>query len=60
MIKVMNRVHRIGQTKETFVHRYLMNNTIEIILHEKRNDRSMNELGVQELKKLVLLSGNLD
>ncbi|KAJ3199826.1 hypothetical protein HK099_002989, partial [Clydaea vesicula] len=28
-LQAINRVHRIGQSKETFVHRYIMKDTVE-------------------------------
>lgn len=37
--QAVNRVHRIGQTRPTFVHRYVIRDTVEEKLHELRVKR---------------------
>jgi hypothetical protein len=32
--QAMNRVHRIGQTRRTYIHRYIVENTVETKLHD--------------------------
>ena len=34
--QALSRVHRIGQTEKTFVHRYLIKDTIEEMINQKR------------------------
>lgn len=55
----INRVHRIGQRKDTFVYRYLMRDTIEMNIFERRSQlsRSWNEKSLfsrEELSIFVL------
>jgi E3 ubiquitin-protein ligase SHPRH len=38
-LQAINRVHRIGQTKETFVWRYLIEDTVEDVLVQKSQDQ---------------------
>lgn len=33
-MQAIGRVHRIGQTKPTFVHKYLVEDTVEVRVHE--------------------------
>ena len=34
--QAVNRVHRIGQTKQTYVHKYLIDNTVEMGIHARQ------------------------
>jgi E3 ubiquitin-protein ligase SHPRH len=42
--QAINRIHRIGQTKRTFVWRYLIENTIEMKLDRMRLSRDDKEV----------------
>ena len=42
--QAVNRVRRIGQTKPTFVHRYLVVDSVEVSIHE-RQQRGIQEAG---------------
>jgi E3 ubiquitin-protein ligase SHPRH len=41
--QAINRIHRIGQTKKTFVWRYLIENTIEMKLDQMRLSKDNEE-----------------
>ena len=41
--QAINRVHRIGQTRETHVHRFLVKNTIEMEIHRRREEATSSE-----------------
>ena len=40
--QAVNRIHRIGQTQKTYVHRYLISDTIEMKIDRKRVERQEN------------------
>ena len=41
--QAINRIHRIGQTQKTYIHRYLISDTIEIKIDKMRVDRHEND-----------------
>mmetsp|Transcript_14177 Transcript_14177/g.18636 ORF Transcript_14177/g.18636 Transcript_14177/m.18636 type:complete len:150 (+) Transcript_14177:48-497(+) len=51
--QAINRIHRIGQTCKTFVHRYLIEDTIEIKIDKMRVERQEDQLedAIQNTKK---------
>lgn len=59
-LQAVGRVHRIGQTRETFVHRFIVRNSIEETIYETiQNDKtgrwSSQEVTVDNLEQLFKL-----
>jgi hypothetical protein len=40
----IGRVHRIGQTRETHVHRYIVQDTVEDFIYRKRSEAAQRNL----------------
>uniref|UniRef100_A0A7S4JPA2 Helicase C-terminal domain-containing protein n=1 Tax=Odontella aurita TaxID=265563 RepID=A0A7S4JPA2_9STRA len=61
-IQAVNRIHRIGQAQKTFVHRYLVQNTVEEKIDRWRMERQNNhfEDDLQEQKKHNIKAGGID
>jgi SNF2 family DNA or RNA helicase len=60
--QAINRVHRIGQTSKTYVHRYLIEGTIEIKIDRKRMEHQEDQLEdeIHEAKKQAFKAGGID
>ena len=60
--QALSRIHRIGQTKKTFVHRYLISDSIEEKINRIRVFRQMHESQDQfdRAKDNLISAGGLD
>ncbi len=64
--QAINRIHRIGQTQKTYIHRYLISDTIEMKIDKIRMERQENnpdgeyEAKLQNGKKLFCAGGGID
>ena len=58
----INRIHRIGQNRKTYVHRYLVEETIEIKIDERRAEHENDEVedAIHEGKKSSIKAGGID
>ena len=61
-MQAISRIDRIGQTSKTFVHRYIVKNTVEEKFDRIRMERQENhfEDDLQEQKKHSIKGGGID
>jgi E3 ubiquitin-protein ligase SHPRH len=50
--QAINRIHRIGQTQKTFVHRYLISDTIEVKIDKMRMERQQHPDGDGDVRAI--------
>jgi len=62
--QAINRVHRIGQNKKTYIHRYLVENTIEIKIDQLRAEQQAEDQQIEDAingcKKTAINAGGID
>jgi len=58
----INRIHRIGQNRKTYVHRYLIEGTIEVKIDKLRVEHQEDQLedSINEAKKSTIRAGGVD
>jgi SNF2 family DNA or RNA helicase len=57
------QIHRIGQTSKTFIHRYIIEDTIEVKIDRLRAERQSHdgeEEDIESSKNDILRAGGLD
>ena len=61
-IQAVNRVHRIGQSYKTYVHRYIVQDTVEVSIDKLRMERQIThyENDIHEQKKHPIQAGGID
>lgn len=61
-MSAINRIHRIGQTRKTFVWRYLIEDTIEVKIDKLRSEHQEDQLedSVSMGKKSAIKAGGID
>jgi E3 ubiquitin-protein ligase SHPRH len=62
-LKAINRVHRIGQNKKTYVHRYIVEDTIETKIDKLRIEHEEDQLedSINEVRtKSAINGGGID
>lgn len=59
VLKAINRVHRIGQNKKTYVHRYLVQDTIETKIDKLRTEHEEDQLedSINEVRNKSAING---
>lgn len=58
-LQAIGRVHRIGQTRETFVHRFITKNTIEETIYKKIICKKKDKLTIRDLEELIDVGGDV-
>jgi len=60
---LQKQIHRIGQTSKTFIHRYIIKDTIEVKIDRLRGERQIHEGEAEEThdkESTILRAGGLD
>mmetsp|Transcript_1662 Transcript_1662/g.3040 ORF Transcript_1662/g.3040 Transcript_1662/m.3040 type:complete len:98 (-) Transcript_1662:13-306(-) len=61
--QAINRIHRIGQTSKTYIHRYIIEDTIEVNIDRLRVERQCHDGEEEDFamkKNQTLSAGGLD
>ena len=62
--QAINRVHRIGQTSKTYVHRYIIDDTIEVKIDKLRMEKQLSheddDLGPVSRNDETISAGGID
>mmetsp|Transcript_12249 Transcript_12249/g.24806 ORF Transcript_12249/g.24806 Transcript_12249/m.24806 type:complete len:92 (-) Transcript_12249:47-322(-) len=61
-VQAINRIHRIGQTSKTYVHRYIMQDSVEVKIDALRMEHQEDiiEDALVEAKTSELRAGGID
>ena len=61
-MQAINRIHRIGQTNKTYVHRYIMQGSVEMKIEARRLEHQEDSLedALMEAKSTELRAGGID
>merc|ERR1712194_641061 len=59
--QAISRIHRIGQTSKTYVHRYVIQDTIEVKIDELRmKNQKINQETSFKMKKNIISAGGIE
>ena len=61
-LQAINRIHRVGQTSKTWVHRYIMRDSVEMKIENRRLESQEDSVedALMEAKSTTLRAGGID